>query len=423
VSVERFVERHRGRLILQPRMGFSDARRMLAGMRSVKALPFPTIGTITVDSFTRTGHAAAAAGAVRRRQRLNGYPLLAFSAATNRRLVDAVQDTDHPVQVRHGTPLPAQLFRAIVDAGIRATEGGPVSYCLPYGRTPLARSIEEWSQSCRLFAALAETGDEPHLESFGGCLLGQLTPPALAVAICILEGLFFRGHGIRSVSLSYAQGTNAAQDTAAIAVLRELAAEQLGPRAWHVVLYTHMGLFPVTVAGARALVEDSARLAAATGCERLIVKTAVEAVAIPTAADSVRTLRWAAAAPRRGTDLDGRLVRAHYEAIHAEVRSLLEVVLNLSSDLGVALARAFERGYLDVPYCLHPDNVGRAVTYLDALGAVRWADPGLVPVGHAARGTPRGRAPLSSAELLAALRFCRERYDAGAAAAEARDVA
>lgn len=93
-----------------------------------------------------------------------------------------------------------------------ATEGGPVSYCLPYGRTPLAESVRNWTEGVRRFAALRELGTEPHLETFGGCLLGQLCPPSLLVAVSVLEALFFHRHGVRDVSVSYAQQTHPAQD-------------------------------------------------------------------------------------------------------------------------------------------------------------------------------------------------------------------
>ena len=83
-------------------------------------------------------------------------------------------------------------------------------------------------------------------------MLGQLCPPGLLVAISVLEGLFFRQHGMRSVSLSYAQQTNPDQDEEAVAALRRLAAECCRDVDWHVVLYTYMGVFPRTPRRCRA---------------------------------------------------------------------------------------------------------------------------------------------------------------------------
>ena len=87
---------------------------------------------------------------------------------------------------------------------------------------------------------VADRGGRAHLETFGGCLLGQLCPPSLLVAISVLEALFFVQHGLRSVSLSYAQQTHPAQDIEALAALRpageRAAAERrrLARRALHV---------------------------------------------------------------------------------------------------------------------------------------------------------------------------------------------
>ena len=121
----------------------------------------------------------------------------------------------------------------------------------------------------------------------GGCLLGQLCPPGLLVATSVLEALFFVQHGIRSVSLSYAQQTSASQDEEAIQALARLAAERLPAIDTHVVVYAYMGRFPRTPRGASRLLADAARLAVRTGAARLIVKTTVESVRIPSVAENV----------------------------------------------------------------------------------------------------------------------------------------
>ena len=45
----------RGILAVQPRMGFAKLDRMRKGLAEVKAGPAGTIGTITVDAYTRVG--------------------------------------------------------------------------------------------------------------------------------------------------------------------------------------------------------------------------------------------------------------------------------------------------------------------------------------------------------------------------------
>ncbi|WP_336621084.1 amino acid--tRNA ligase-related protein [Streptomyces sp. DH24] len=408
-----------GRLVVQPRMGFSDPRAMRAGLERTRRAAATTVGTLTIDSYTRVGDLAGARAALAEGLPLNGYPIATHPADVTRELLHGTPAFGFPVQVRHGSSRPEPIIRALTAAGLDATEGGPVSYCLPYGRTPLAESVDNWSRACELLAALVPAPRVPHLESFGGCMLGQLCPPGLLVALSLLEGLFFVRHGIRSVSLSYAQQTDTTQDAEAVRALRRLAEEFLPPDAdRHVVLYTYMGVFPRTRHGATGLLEDSARLAVRAGARRLIVKTAAEAHRIPTVAENVRALETAAAAAlaERGDDHRGRPAAPDHREpdgtdsqVYREARAFLEAVLELSDDPGRALRTAFARGVLDVPYCLHPDNAGRSRSFLGPDGRLHWSDVGRMPV--APRTPPGARVPMTSHALLRALDAVADRYD------------
>jgi glutamate mutase epsilon subunit len=387
-------------------MGMVAPHLMADGLRAVVATGARAIGTITVDSYTRVGDAAAARHALRHGLALNGYPITAHPAEVTA-AVAAAAGPATPVQVRHGAPEPSAIFAAMAAAGLTASEGGPVSYCLPYGRTPLATSVAQWrTATSRLAEDCHDRGRRAHLETFGGCLMGQLCPPSLLVAISALEALFFAQHGIRSLSLSYAQQTHAAQDVAALTALRTLAEELLPSDVdVHLVLYTYMGMFPGTEHGATRLLTDSALVARHGGAERLVVKTVAEAHRIPTVAENVAALEHAAAtartATRRPVD-DGELAE-----VLTEARALVDAVLNLSDDVGSGLLQAFKSGVLDVPYCLHADNHGRSQGTIDGTGRLRWARTGKMPLPSAA--VPRRRT--TAAELLTMLRHTRDRYD------------
>ena len=399
-----------GRLVVQPRMGMSDPAAMRAGLVATRDAAATTVGTITLDSYTRVGDHAAAGAALRDGLGLNGYPVVAHDRATTAGVLDGVQDARFPVQVRHGSAAPQDIVAALVAAGLHATEGGPVSYCLPYSRTSLRESVLNWAECCARLDAVREHGVEPHLESFGGCMMGQLCPPSLLVAISVLEGLFFRGHGLRSVSLSYAQQTNREQDVEAVRALRTLATEHLRGLDWHVVIYAYMGVYPRTPDGANLLLAQAARLAVRSGAQRLIVKTVAEAHRIPTIAENVAALELAArVAADEGAEVTAAGTRAEDTGILAEARALVEAVLDLSPDVGRALVLAFERGYLDVPYCLHPDNPGLARSRLDDDGRLRWSRTGSLPLRGPARPGP---APgLTAAGLLRSLSYVERRYD------------
>ncbi|MFJ7276855.1 methylaspartate mutase [Kitasatospora sp. NPDC098663] len=397
-----------GALVVQPRMGMAQAARMREGLLATRAAAAVTVGTITLDSYTRTGDLDAARRALAAGAGLNGYPIATHPVEVTRAVLAGVADAGFPVQVRHGSAAPEHIIGVLLAAGLDATEGGPVSYCLPYGRTPLHEAVARWQRSCELLSSMREFGADPHLETFGGCMMGQLCPPSLLIAISVLEALFFRQHGLRSISLSYAQQANARQDEEALAALGRIAGELLADVDRHLVVYAYMGVYPRSPGGARLLLEDAARLAVRGGAARLIVKTTAEAHRIPTVAENVRALETAAAAataerarPRPAAPPD--------TGIEAEARALIGAVLDLDTDVGRALVRAFAAGYLDVPYCLHPDNAGRTRSSIGPDGRLLWSAVGSMPIAGLAEG---GRAPiLGSAGLLAALSQVQQRYD------------
>ncbi|MFJ6620005.1 methylaspartate mutase [Kitasatospora sp. NPDC091335] len=398
----------RGELVVQPRMGFSDPRLMREGLERTRAAEAVTVGTLTLDSYTRVNDLAAARLAVTEGVPLNGYPICTHAPAVSRTVLDGIHGADFPVQVRHGSARPEHIVAALLSLGLDATEGGPVSYCLPYSRTPLSEAVAGWRTVCGMLARAGTDGRVPHLESFGGCMLGQLCPPSVLVALSVLEGVFFARHGLRSVSLSYAQQTSPEQDREAVAALDALADELLPGIDRHLVVYAYMGVYPASRSGALRLLEAAARLAVESGAARLIVKTAAEAHRIPTIADNVEALETAARAartavrPAAGAGVDSE--------VYAEARALVHTVLALHDDIGEALLLAFRRGLLDIPFCLHPDNAGRTRSFIDTDGRLRWSDTGRLPLtGTAVAGARK----LTSADLLTALTRVQRTYDPG----------
>ncbi len=399
------AHRARGELVVQPRMGFTDPATMRAGLLATRSARAATVGTITLDSYTRMNDHEAVRHALAAGVELNGYPIVDHDPVTTAALLDDVLTSQFPVQLRHGSADARRIVRTLVAHGLDATEGGPVSYCLPYSRMPLARAVDRWRECCEILASARGGGGEPHLETFGGCMMGQLCPPALLVALSVLEGMFFWQHGLRCISFSYAQQTHPGQDEEAVAALRALVDRYVPHARTHVVIYTYMGLYPRTPGGAQRLLTESARLAVRSGASRLIVKTTAEAYRLPTIAENVAALEHAAMVAR-GATRGGQVPET---GVAAQAQALIDNVLALDDDLGRALVTAFERGHLDVPYCLHPDNGGRARGYLDRDGQLRWQRIGSMPIGDLVDlpDTPR----MNSVDLLNALRFVQRKFD------------
>lgn len=122
-----------GQLVVQPRMGFGDPRRMRAGLERTKAAVATTVGTLTIDSYTRVGDHAAARDALAEGTPLNGYPIATHSAELTRNLLAGVLDAGFPVQVRHGSSRPEAIVRALAAAGLDATEGDRSRTACPTG--------------------------------------------------------------------------------------------------------------------------------------------------------------------------------------------------------------------------------------------------------------------------------------------------
>ncbi|MFJ8142958.1 methylaspartate mutase [Streptomyces sp. NPDC096013] len=403
----RFVRHHheQGRLVVQPRMGFAGTQTMRRGLQAVRGVRGASVGTVTVDSYTRVNDHDSARRALERGDDLNGYPVVAHGVQETRRLLRGVADDDFPVQFRHGSALPRELFTTLAACGADATEGGPVSYCLPYSRVPLPEATAAWAECCRI---LADRPQPVHLESFGGCMLGQLCPPSLLIALSILEGMFFREHGLRSISVSYAQQTSPEQDLEALAALRRLAAQWLGDVDWHVVLYTYMGVYPRTRLGAYRMLEDSVRLAVRSGTERLIVKTAVESQRIPTIEENVDALEFAGAVAEDERRFGPGVDAGPRTGVYEEALELITSTLRFGNDVGSALVDAFARGRLDVPFCLHQDNANRSRAAIDPAGALRWSEPGAMPV---AASEGHGRTAVTARSLIDMLSYNERRFD------------
>ena len=155
---QQFIERARARdeLVVQPRMGFGALSQMRAGLASVAALPCAAIGTITLDSYTRVGDYQSALQCLNSSAPMNGFPIISHPIEAVRGMLAGLYSAEFPIQIRHGTAKPQNVFQRLAALGLDATEGGPVSYCMPYSRLPLAEAVSAWAQSCQVLAGATD---------------------------------------------------------------------------------------------------------------------------------------------------------------------------------------------------------------------------------------------------------------------------
>ncbi len=376
----------RSPLLFQPRSGVAlpaDQRAAFTGLRRSGA----DVLSYQVDSLTRNNAYEMAADAIaeskeRGTSTLNGYPMVNHGVDVLRRIISEVRA---PLQTRHSTRDPRLLAEISCAGGVTGFEGGAITYNIPYFKDyPLARSLERWQYVDRLAGRYAEEFGIVIDREFFGTLTAVLIPPSLAIVVNLVEAILAAGQGVRSVSLGYAEQGNRSQDVAAVRVMRELGEKYLANLGYqgvqvNTVFHQHMAAFPHDLGRARQLITASAASARLSGASRVIVKTPVEATDIPSLADNTEGLRLSRlGAESAGTAvLDEAVIAEETTMLRAEVEQIFESVLAVGgASLTEGVTRAFDRGYLDVPFSPSNYNRGEVLTARDADGAVRFVNTG-----------------------------------------------
>jgi methylaspartate mutase epsilon subunit len=387
-----YSERGRAPLI-QPRGGVPlfDAQLSLTQALDRAGADFIPL---TIDSYTRHNQYEIAAQLLRRseeedRSYLNGYPLVCHGFEVTRQLFVGL---DKPVSLRHGTPDARLLVEIALASGIAEIEGGGLCYCLPYSEGfPLDRSLLYWQYVDRLCAEYSTNERPIHRESFGP-LSATLVPPAMAIAIEIIEALLAAEQGVTSFAVSFGQTGSFIQDVATSRVLRRLSrdfADEFGFEDLQLRLVYHqwMGQFPMQRERAAALIAGSALVAGVIGADKIVVKTVDEALGVPRPeanAEAVETVRYILKTFSAPGSLDSLEIEQETALLESETRSILQAIFALSGDVfWESVYRGFQLGYLDVPFSPHSDNANRLLSMRDANQSIRIVDPGHVPLSAA----------------------------------------
>jgi len=346
---------------------------------------------LTIDSYTRHNQYDTATQLLRRseeegRNYLNGYPLISHGYELTRQLYS---DIEKPISLRHGTPDARLLAEVAIASGIVEIEGGGISYCLPYSEGfPLDRCLLYWQYVDRLCAVNSTTDAPVHRESFGP-LTATLVPPAIAVSVEIIEALLAAEQGVTSFAVSFGQTGSIIQDIATARVLKDLTRDYLdefgfGSVQAYIVYHQWMGQFPNQRERAAALIACSALIASLISADKIVVKTVDEALGVPRPeinAEACDTVRYVLRTFQSSETFMSPMVEREAALIRSEVRSILGAIFSISGNVfWESVFRAFQLGYLDVPFSPHSDNANRLLSMRDANGSIRVADPGNVPL-------------------------------------------
>lgn len=375
---------------VQPRGGFPlyEAQYRLSMQLSEAGADFIPL---TIDSYTRHNQYDTATQLLRRSEEegknyLNGYPLVSHGHELTREMY---RDMHKPVSLRHGTPDARLLVEIALASGIAEIEGGGICYCVPYSEGfPLDRSLLYWQYVDRVCAVNSTKEAPVHRESFGP-LSATLVPPAIAIAIQIIEALLAAEQGVVSFAVSFGQTGSMIQDLASANVLRSLTRHYLDQCGFesvrtYLVYHQWMGQFPPYREKAAALIAGASVISSMISADKIVVKTVDEALGVPRAeinAEAVDTVRYVLRTFGGFGSVASPLVDQETDLIESEVRSILDTIFAMPGKVfWQSVFHAFQRGYLDIPFSPHADNANRLISMRDANGSIRIVDRGNVPV-------------------------------------------
>jgi methylaspartate mutase epsilon subunit len=373
-------------ILIQPRSGVSLVEPQIELFKAFKSAGADVL-SYQVDSLTRNNNYAGAEQAIHESRatgvsHLNGFPVVNHGVPALRRIISAVTT---PLQTRHSTRDPRLLAEISYAGGVTSFEGGAICYNIPYYRDyPLDQSIKVWQYVDRLTGWYYEKFGIVLDREFFGTLTATLIPPCLAIVVNVIQAVLAVKQSVKSVSLGYAEQGNRIQDVAAIRVLARVTdrvLKNLGHQdvAVSTVFHQYMAAFPETQRRSRELIYNSAITAALSGATRVIVKTSVESLRIPTVADNADAINLvrSAVAEAPAFRLDEVKIAEECAIIEHEVELLLESVIHCGrGSLATGVVQAFRQGFLDVPFSPSIYNRGEVVTARDAEGAVRFLCPG-----------------------------------------------
>ena len=373
-------------ILIQPRSGVSLVKPQIELFKAFRSAGADVL-SYQVDSLTRNNNYAGAEQAIRESRvtgvsSLNGFPVVNHGVPALRRIITEVKT---PLQTRHSTRDPRLLAEISYAGGVTSYEGGAICYNIPYYRDyPLDESIKAWQYVDRLTGLYHEKFGIVLDREFFGTLTATLIPPCLAIVVNIIQAILAAKQGVKSVSLGYAEQGNRIQDVAAIRTLKQIAdrvLKNLGHKdvAVSTVFHQYMAAFPGSQQRSRELIYNSAITAALSGSTRVIVKTCVESLRIPTVADNADAINIVrtGVADAATLSVDEIKIAEECAIIEREVESILESVIHCGrGSLATGVVEGFRQGFIDVPFSPSVHNRGEVVTARDSEGAVRFLSTG-----------------------------------------------
>lgn len=378
-----------GRPLVQPRTGVahtSDEIDILTYLRENGL----DISSIQLDAASRKKMYDKAREGVLRTEEgktsfLNGYPVPVHGV---KGVEEIVRSIDNPFQIRGGSPDHRLVYEIGLAGGATSIEGGFLCYLFPYDKhTSPAESLFYWKYTDQLAAWYYRHFNIIINREYFGPLTCSLIEPVISICINIVQALLSAKLGVKSISVGLAEQGNRAQDIAAIRVLLRMTRYYLSKygfrdRTVSTVYHQYMAAFPNDMDKARDLILNSSVTAALSGADRIMTKTPVESIHIPSKEDNAEGLKLTHTGLLKAGDvkMEMETVNREINLLEREVTAIMGFIeTNGEGSISRGAIHAFKEGILDIPFSPSIYNKNELITAKDSDGAIRFVNPERLP--------------------------------------------
>ncbi len=376
-------------VLLQPRSGVADITEQISKLQTLEKSG-SDISSVQLDAASRSKLYEQARefkdiSLSRKNSALNGFPIPIYGVNEVKRMVNSMNT---PFQLRAGGPDHRFSYEIALHAGISGLEGGPICYLMPYDKlTSPQQSVKNWQYIDRLSALYEKhTGVAINREYFG-VLTATLIEPSIPVAVNVIQALLSAQQGVKSITVGYAEQGNRIQDIAAIEVLEESVKKYLkrfGFRECRIttVFHQYMAAFPSDYAKAEDLIFNSCITASLAKATKVMVKTAVESMRIPSTQDNVNALQVCKKGVLAASqvNVNPEAVKIEKALITHEVDQIMNAVIESGNgSVSRGVVKAIHEGILDIFWAPNVYNKGKVASIRDVNGAIRFLDFGNLP--------------------------------------------
>ncbi|OFX87040.1 MAG: methylaspartate mutase subunit E [Bacteroidetes bacterium GWE2_32_14] len=375
--------------LIQPRTGVAELHKQIDLIKNLYRHGID-ISSVQLDAASRRNYFSHAQkgfeNSVHSKESfLNGFPVPIHGVEGVNKLVNSLPI---PFQIRGGAPDHRFTYEIALAGGATGLEGGFICYLFPYEKeiSPYD-SYLYWQYIDMLTGKFLKENNILINREFFGPLTSTLIEPCIPIVINIVQTIMAASNGVKSISVGYAEQGNRWQDIAAINIMEQLVNFYLRKYGYlncqiTTVYHQYMAAFPKCEIKSEDLIIESSITAALSGATKVMTKTPVESIKIPSAEDNIRGIELTKKGFLKSFNsiIERTEIEKEVALIKKEVISIMNVIEELgNNNLAKGIIKAFEKGFLDIPFSPNKYNMGKVITLRGIDGAIRFADCGNLP--------------------------------------------